>query len=118
MLETGGHPFGGALHPQLDATGKGPALRRLGRRVPVRRLVVLLVLLSLAGYELRTSALQAWLISRYVSRLSYHVEAGPSGRVAFPQGGPFDERRGYSRIPEFAERLGKAGYRVEQQARV
>lgn len=75
----------------------------------------LFVVLAIA--EIRTSALQAWLFSRLNGLLVYDVAPGPSPRVAFPRSGPFDQRRGYTRIPEFKQRLESAGYEISQQAR-
>ena len=72
---------------------------------------------GLAYYEARTSALQARLLSRYVAKVTYAVESGSSPAIAFPLGGPFDQRRGYSLIPEFQDRLRARGYRVVEQAR-
>jgi membrane peptidoglycan carboxypeptidase len=69
-------------------------------------------------YELKTSALQAWLFARYVDRLSYALEPGPSEQIAFPSGGPFDERRGYSRIPTIVQNLAQRGYIVSEQVRM
>ncbi|MGH7331731.1 MAG: transglycosylase domain-containing protein [Candidatus Rokuibacteriota bacterium] len=87
-------------------------------------LVICLCVLSFLGlvavlayYEARTSTLQALLLSRYVSKVSYAVESGSSAAIAFPLGGPFDQRRGYSLIPEFQDRLRARGYRVVEQAR-
>jgi membrane peptidoglycan carboxypeptidase len=73
--------------------------------------------LALGWYELRTSALQALVFSRLAAALSYTVEPGPSPRIAFPADGPFDERRGYARLPELQRRLAAAGWRVVEQAR-
>lgn len=70
------------------------------------------------GYELRTSTLEAWLLSHYAARLSYEVLPGPSSSIVFPHSGPTDERRGYSRIPLFQSRLEAQGYHVVKQARV
>jgi membrane peptidoglycan carboxypeptidase len=69
-------------------------------------------------YEMQTSALQAQVFSALSSRLTYEVAAGASLHTAFPQSGPFDQRRGYSRIPEFQSRLQARGFRVARQARV
>lgn len=68
-------------------------------------------------YELETSALQAAVLSRYVSRVSFEVQDGPSDAIAFPRDGPFDDRRGYARLPAFLPRLYEAGYRIRCQAR-
>ena len=74
-------------------------------------------LASVAYHELRTSAIQSWLLSRYAARLSYEVKPGPSASIAFPRGGPFDTQRGYPRLDDFRKRLEAAGYTVAEQAR-
>ena len=90
-------------------------LRLTGRVVPV------LAGLACGGafvYELETSALQSRLFAHYVNRLSHHLEAGPSKEISFPAGGPFNERRGYPRFPEFVRRLGERGFAVSEQVRM
>src|SRR5262247_587598 len=72
---------------------------------------------SLAYHELRTSAIQSWLLSRYAAQLSYEIKPGPSASIAFPRGGPFDAQRGYPRLVDFRRRLESAGYTVAEQAR-
>jgi membrane peptidoglycan carboxypeptidase len=69
-------------------------------------------------YELETSALQARILSQYAARVSFEVAPGASAAIAFPNKGPFDEQRGYSRIPEFQGRLEALGFSVSRQARV
>jgi membrane peptidoglycan carboxypeptidase len=112
----------------------GPLVRRLpgdlrtwrvsGRRALVHRppawlrVGLLVAALACLGYvEARTSALQARLFARWAASLSWEVQPGPSPRIAFPRGGPFDVARGYSRLEEFSRRLESAGYRVTEQAR-
>ncbi|HJV55800.1 MAG TPA: transglycosylase domain-containing protein, partial [Methylomirabilota bacterium] len=80
--------------------------------------VVALALLLLGLVEIRTSALQALVLSQVARVLTYRVAPGPSPSVAFPRSGPYDVRLGYTRVPEFVDRLGPGGYRVEQQARL
>ena len=82
--------------------------------------LVVLVIGGLAGlvyHELRTSAIQSWLLSRYAARLSYEIKRGPSPSIAFPRGGPFDTQRGYPRLGDFRRRLESAGYTVAERAR-
>jgi membrane peptidoglycan carboxypeptidase len=90
------------------------------RRRPLIRLVVwplLVITLAVAlGYELRTSALQAWLLPRYTARIQYAVEDGPSKSIAFPSSGPFDDRLGYSHLGKFQSLLEERGFTVERQA--
>jgi hypothetical protein len=42
---------------------------------------------------------------------------GPTGSIRYTRSGPYDERLGYSRIPEFIERTGSLGYEIAAQAR-
>ncbi|MGH7805607.1 MAG: transglycosylase domain-containing protein, partial [Candidatus Binatia bacterium] len=83
-----------------------------------RSLLALAAVLGLGAYEARTSVLQAWLLSSYAARLSFHVGHGPSPQIAFPKSGPFDERRGYTRLPDFDRRLTAGGYEIVRQARI
>src|SRR4029453_11082697 len=82
--------------PPLVASATPPG------RPPLIRLVIWpLLVISVAvalGYELRTSALQAWLLPQYTARIQYTVAEGPSKSIAFPRSGPFDDRLGYSRL--------------------
>ena len=67
--------------------------------------------------EIRTSVLQSWIFTRTNKRISLQLAAGRSSRIEFPRRAPFDDRRGYSKIPEFQSRLEKSGYQVTAQAR-
>src|SRR5262252_6687319 len=73
---------------------------RSARWLKIVGVVVLVLggLASLAYHELRTSAIQSWLLSRYAARLSYEVKPGPSASIAFPRGGPFDTERGHGAL--------------------
>jgi len=99
------------------------------RAVPRRRwfrarwlaLGVVALLLGLAVWvvarELRTSELQARELARIARQATFAVEDGPSPSIRFPSGGPYDERLGYTQIPDFVARLSAAGFGVERQAR-
>jgi membrane peptidoglycan carboxypeptidase len=97
-----------------------PWLARL-RELVIRRSLLLSVvagaLVLLALVEMRTSALQALVLSQAARVLTYRVAPGPSPSVTYPQSGPYDVRLGYTRLPDFVDRLEAGGYRVEQQAR-
>src|SRR5215468_1039380 len=89
------------------------------RRPLVRLVLWPLLLISIAiaiSYELRTSALQAWLLPRYTARMQYEIADDPSPSIAFPRSAPFDDRLGYSRLGEFQSRLEDRGFEVERQA--
>lgn len=49
------------------------------------KIVVLASIVASIGYhELRSSAIQSRLLSRYAASLSYTIEPGPSPHIAFP----------------------------------
>ncbi len=67
--------------------------------------------------EMKTSREQARHISKLAQEMTWDVEPGPSQDIHFPDGGPYDVRHGYVRIPEFTELATTHGYKVEAQAR-
>src|ERR1043166_8727894 len=77
----------------------------------------LLTLIALAVIEIRTSFLQSWIFTRTNKRVHFELASGRSPAIVFPRSAPFDDRRGYSKIPGFQSRLESQGYRVVQQAR-
>jgi len=97
----------------------GDALRRL-RRVPVWTAWLVLggLLGVLAAREAHTSALQARFLAALNQRLHYDLVPGPSPRVVTARRGPYDDRLGYVRLPEWIERLRRDGYAVRAQAEV
>jgi membrane peptidoglycan carboxypeptidase len=83
-----------------------------------RRAVLVLVVIGLVVYEIRTSTFQAWLLVHCSRWLSYELGVGPSPLIAFPRNGPYDERLGYSGIPAFQSYLEAREFQVVEQARV
>ncbi len=77
---------------------------------------VLACLGGAAWWEMRTSSIQAHLLTRLAKDLTWTVEPGPSANVRFPAHGPYDNRLGYTRIAQAAERLTRGPYRVAAQA--
>ncbi len=73
---------------------------------------------SLLAYEVGTSGTQAAVFTAWAKRLSFEVGPGPTHQTVPAPRGPFDSVRGYSRLGEFTERLGRYGYTVTSQARV
>jgi membrane peptidoglycan carboxypeptidase len=100
-----------------------PRARGARRGPRARWLILALVVAGLAAgawavaRELRTSAFQARELSRIAREARFEVGPGPSPSIRFPTGGPFDERLGYTQIPDFVARLSAAGYGIENQAR-
>lgn len=83
-------------------------------------LLVVVLLLVLAVVEMRSSRLQAAFFSALASKMQFRVEPGaaPASSVRYPQDSPYDERVGYSAIPDFLTRLQARGFSIESQARM
>lgn len=101
-------------------TKAGPARRRRPLWVRVTGWTATATLVASLGaaawWEMRTSSLQAHLLSRLARDLTWTVGTGPSDSIRFPGHGPYDQRLGYTRIPTAAERLTRGPYRVAAQA--
>ena len=85
------------------------------------RVRIVLAVLGLFGLlvwcEARISPLQSWFLSNYAERLSYRLDEGASEAIIFPTQGPFNVRRGYTRIPDFRNRLFTDGFVIKEQSR-
>jgi membrane peptidoglycan carboxypeptidase len=92
----------------------GAWVRWMGRGLS---LTVLAAIGTACWFEMRTSGLQAAVLSRFGRDLSWRVEAGPNPDIRFPDDGPYDLRFGYPRIPGFVERLTAGTFQVAAQAR-
>ena len=89
------------------------------KRIKIGLWVALSILL-LVGFvfiEIQTSLLQSWFFTRTNEQISYRLAAGGSAEIAFPRSAPFDDRRGYSKVPAFQVRLESHGYQVSRQVR-
>ncbi|WP_234255518.1 transglycosylase domain-containing protein [Billgrantia aerodenitrificans] len=117
---------GGSL-PRRSPFIEEPRIAPAPRPEPSRRWLYLTLALLLLVFgvslatllvaEAKTSHFQAQELSRYASTLRYTVEAGRSTQILFPQHGPFDQRLGYTLLPEFESRLNNRGYEIAEQAR-
>ena len=106
----------------LAVTGDPPSRgHRRGRR-RWRRLgcltLLLVVLVAAIALESRTSAVQSRVFTRIDRSLGFRMEPGASDSVWFPSEGPYDQRRGYTLLPEVTRTLLNGSYRVEAQARL
>ena len=89
------------------------------------RIVSGLVFLAVAGIgawlisiELEASPLQARLISRLATNMTYAVDDGADPDPRFADRGPYDLRFGYAQVPDFIKSLERANFVVERQARM
>ena len=94
------------------------------RKVPRRILIGLGVLLLLVGligliaWELLSSAVEAKYLAKTAQKMTWQIRPGPSDRIRYPGPGPYDVRLGYSGLPDLLARLDKAGWRIDQQAKI
>jgi membrane peptidoglycan carboxypeptidase len=80
-------------------------------------LAALLFFLLCVFTEFHTSILQSWFFTSTNMRLHFKLDQGPSKEIAYPRSAPFDDRRGYSKLPLFQSRLQTQKYRVTHQVR-
>jgi len=66
--------------------------------------LVPLILVGVLVWELMSSDLQARYLAKTAAKMTWKVQSGPSERLRFPQDGPYDQRLGYSKLPEYVER--------------
>ncbi len=78
-------------------------------------LAALSVVVGLGFLEIYTSVLQSWLFTRINERIAFQISAGHSVAIAFPRSAPLDDRRGYSKLPQFQPRLEAQGFKITQQ---
>ncbi|HEX7642844.1 MAG TPA: transglycosylase domain-containing protein [Burkholderiaceae bacterium] len=92
------------------------------RTLKFKFLLVFLILAAIAAAivlsEMRTSHFQAQYFSKLAAKLNYKMGAGPSKAIRFPKTGPYDERLGYSRLPEFTKLLTDQNFVITDQARM
>jgi membrane peptidoglycan carboxypeptidase len=93
------------------------ALRRRRLQHALLAIAVAATACALVLLELRASWLQSHAFAAIATRTNFKVLRGPSDSIRFPQTGPYDERLGYSRIPDFLRRARSADYFVDSQAR-
>lgn len=78
--------------------------------------IIAIVVTKLVRQEVQTSKYQAHYLSQISKQLSFKLTPGSSKSVRYPEYGPYDERLGYTLLPNAIGRLTKAGYGVTAQA--
>ena len=71
-----------------------------------------------ATREARGSLLQARLLGGLVAGAQFGVEPLQSDAIRFPDAGPYDQRRGYTQLPVFIDRLRARDFEVTDQVRL
>ncbi|WP_245986568.1 transglycosylase domain-containing protein [Azospirillum thermophilum] len=71
-----------------------------------------------AQEEMRSSRLQARLLSTYAQGMSFTLGEGPNPAARYPTQGPYNERFGYVGLPGYLRSLTDDIYAIEQQAQL
>lgn len=103
--------------PARTTAGFFAFINRRWLNIWLRRSLVVIGLIGFAIAEVRTSAVQSWIFTSLNLRINFSVKDGRSADIAFPKAGPFDQQRGYVRLPQFQERLEAQGFIVTRQVR-
>src|SRR5574340_1376834 len=95
-------------------------MHKIPRRILIGlgTVLLLIVLVGLVAWELLSSALEAKFLANTAQKMTWQVRPGPSDRIRYPGPGPYDVRLGYSKLPDYLERLDKAGWQIDEQARL
>lgn len=95
-------------------------MHKVPRRILIGFGMVLLIigLVGLITWELLSSALEAKYLAKTAQKMTWQIRPGPSNRIRYPGEGPYDVRLGYSKMPGYLTRLDKAGWKIDQQAKV
>ncbi|MBT9568960.1 MAG: transglycosylase domain-containing protein [Thiobacillus sp.] len=95
-------------------------MRRTPRRILIALgiFLLLLALVALIAWELVSSALEAKYLANTAQKMTWQMRPGPSSRIQFPGKGPYDIRLGYSKLPGYLDRLEKAGWKIDEQAKI
>ncbi|WP_052700320.1 transglycosylase domain-containing protein [Methylocucumis oryzae] len=79
-------------------------------------ITVAVIVGRLIHQEVKTSKYQAQYLTQISKQLSYKLVPGQSQSVRYPQAGPYDQRLGYTALPEAIKRLQNLGYEITAQA--
>ncbi len=79
-------------------------------------LIIGFVIAKLVREEVQTSKYQARYLSAISEQLSFKLAPGPSTSIRYPEYGPYDERLGYTLLPEVIKRLENSGFSITSQA--
>lgn len=78
-------------------------------------IIFILATAYLVEFEVRTSYYQSYFLHQYATKLTYQLRDYRSDAVIYPKYGPFDDRHGYSQLPQKIERLIERNYQITQQ---
>ena len=95
-------------------------MKKIPRRILIGLgiLLLLIALIGLIAWELVSSALEAKYLVKTAQKMTWQMQPGPSKRIRYPGDGPYDVRLGYHTLPTYLTRLDKAGWQIDQQAKI
>lgn len=99
-----------------DKSSTGSFVRYLNLYIIIVSVVVCFVVFKLVRDEVRTSKYQARYLSSISEQLGFKLASGPSTSIRYPEYGPYDQRLGYTLLPEVIKRLENAGFVITSQA--
>ncbi|MCT7942358.1 transglycosylase domain-containing protein [Shewanella sp. SP1S2-7] len=103
--------------PQSSQQKQKAKSSRRGKLLFIFLFISLLVAVGVfVSFEVKTSHYQSKLVNHYGTQLTYQVVPFASDKVIYPQYGPFDIRHGYTKLPQYIDKLVKNGFIIEQQA--
>ena len=107
------------LNESLATSSRVPRSKGITSRPrrSVLRTSTVLVLVALLGLEIKTSWLESRVLAAIAGKLTFSLGQGPSDAIQYSSTGPYDERLGYSHLPNFLTQLESSGFRLESQAR-
>lgn len=79
-------------------------------------ILVIAAITKIIQQEITTSKYQARCLSEIAKQLSFNLNSGPSKSIRYPNYGPYDQRLGYTLIPDSIGRLEKIGFNITAQA--
>lgn len=101
--------------PQPEPKAKAQPKVRSKGRAWFLFFILILCLAILIGQEMKTSFYQAKFIHQYAKTLTYELKNEPTQSVIYPSYGPFDERHGYSKLPNYIDRLLQRNFQITRQ---
>ena len=81
-------------------------------------LLLIVGITGLIAWELLSSAVEAKYLAKTAQKMTWQMQEGPSKRIRYPGEGPYDMRLGYNKLPDYLQRLDKAGWKIDQQAKI
>ena len=91
-------------------------LRFLTLYIVVVSMIVSFAVIKIVYDEVKTSKYQARYLSAISEQLGFKLMSGASSSIRYPEYGPYDQRLGYTLLPEVIKRLQSAGFVITSQA--